>query len=141
MTLCLHRDGGLTSPRKIPPCPGQSCLSGHSSLLQGTGHPCVPSLSCSQAQSLRLHMKDLSWTHTALHAISSPPVKHQGPFSVLCLFDFLLNAIQFISVFSHLVVLLFFRSVVSDSLQPHRLQHTKLPCPSSLLKFAQTPVH
>ena len=86
-------------------------------------------------------MKDLSWTHTALYAISSPPVKHQGPFSVLCLFDFLLNAIQFISVFSHLVVLLFFRSVVSDSLQPHRLQHTKLPCPSSLLKFAQTPVH
>ena len=34
-------------------------------------------------------------------------------------------------VFSHLVVLfLFFHSVVSDSLQPHGLQHTKLPCPS-----------
>ena len=34
-------------------------------------------------------------------------------------------------VLSHLVVLfLFFHSVVSDSLQPHGLQHTKLPCPS-----------
>ena len=27
-------------------------------------------------------------------------------------------------------ILLFTRSVVSDSLRPHRLQHTRLPCPS-----------
>ena len=27
-------------------------------------------------------------------------------------------------------LLLFSRSVMSDSLQPHRLQHTRLPCPS-----------
>ena len=27
-------------------------------------------------------------------------------------------------------MLLFSRSVMSDSLQPHRLQHTRLPCPS-----------
>ena len=31
---------------------------------------------------------------------------------------------------SNHVVLQFSRSVVSDSLQPHGLQHTKLPCPS-----------
>ena len=29
-----------------------------------------------------------------------------------------------------LCMLLFSRSVVSDSLQPHRLQHARLPCPS-----------
>ena len=30
----------------------------------------------------------------------------------------------------HLLLLLFSRSIVSDSLQPHGLQHTRLPCPS-----------
>ena len=41
------------------------------------------------------------------------------------------------------VLLLLFssRSVVSNSLQPHELQHTRLSCPSSLLEFAQTHVH
>ena len=34
--------------------------------------------------------------------------------------------------------LLFSCSVVSDSLQPHGLQHTRLPCPP---EFAQTHVH
>ena len=32
-------------------------------------------------------------------------------------------------------------SVVSNSLQPHELQHTRLSYPSSLLEFAQTHVH
>ena len=32
-------------------------------------------------------------------------------------------------------------SVVSDSLRPHELQHTRLPCPSPSLKFARTHVH
>ena len=37
--------------------------------------------------------------------------------------------------------LLFNRSVVADSLWPHGLQHTSLPCPSLSQEFAQTPVH
>ena len=37
--------------------------------------------------------------------------------------------------------LLFNCSVVSDSLQPHGLQHARLPCPSSLLELAQTHVY
>ena len=41
---------------------------------------------------------------------------------------------QFSSVqFSH--------SIVSDSLQPHGLQHTRLPCGSPLLELAKTHVH
>ena len=35
----------------------------------------------------------------------------------------------------------FSRSVMSDSLQPVGLQHTRFPCPAPLLKFAQTHVH
>ena len=38
-----------------------------------------------------------------------------------------------ISQFSH--------SVMSNSLQPHGLQHARLPCPSSLPELAQTHVH
>ena len=33
---------------------------------------------------------------------------------------------------------MFSRSVVSDSLQPHGLQHTRPPCPSPFPEFAQT---
>ena len=32
-------------------------------------------------------------------------------------------------------------SVVSESLQPHGLQHTKLPCPSPTPRIAQTNIH
>ena len=32
-------------------------------------------------------------------------------------------------------------SVMSDSLRPHELQHTRPPCPSSTPKFTQTHVH
>ena len=35
----------------------------------------------------------------------------------------------------------FGRSVMSDSLWPHRLQHARLPCPSQLPEFSQTHVH
>ena len=35
----------------------------------------------------------------------------------------------------------FSRSVVSDSLRPHELQHTRPPCPSPLPEFTQTHVH
>ena len=38
-------------------------------------------------------------------------------------------------------LLLFSSSVVSDSLQPHALQHTKLPCPLPSPELAQTHVH
>ena len=31
--------------------------------------------------------------------------------------------------------------IVSDSPQPHGLQHTRLPCPSYLLEFAQVHAH
>ena len=34
-----------------------------------------------------------------------------------------------------------FSSVMSDSLQPHGLQHTRIPCPSLSPEFAQTHVH
>ena len=37
--------------------------------------------------------------------------------------------------------LLFSGSVMSDSLQPHGLQHARLPCPSHFLDLAQTHVH
>ena len=47
------------------------------------------------------------------------------------------NALQF--QLKHL--LLFSHSVVSNSLQPHGLQHTRLPCPSLSPEFAQTHVH
>ena len=35
----------------------------------------------------------------------------------------------------------FSRSVVSDSLRPHELKHTRPPCPSPTPKFTQTHVH
>ena len=35
----------------------------------------------------------------------------------------------------------FSRSVVSDSLWPHELQHARPPCPSPLLEFTQTHIH
>jgi len=42
---------------------------------------------------------------------------------------------------SHISSVHFSSSVVSNSLQPHGLQHTRLPCPSPLLQLAQTHVH
>ena len=39
------------------------------------------------------------------------------------------------------LLLLFSHSVVSDSLWPHGVQHTRLPCPSPSLEPAQTHVH
>ena len=38
------------------------------------------------------------------------------------------------------ILSLFSRSVVSDSVRPHGLQHTRLPCPSSSQGFAQIDV-
>ena len=38
-------------------------------------------------------------------------------------------------------MLLFSHQGVSDSLQPHELQHGRLPCPLVLLEFAQAPTH
>ena len=39
-----------------------------------------------------------------------------------------------------LTSMLFSRSVVSDSLQPHGLQHARSPCSNHLQELAQTPV-
>ena len=38
-------------------------------------------------------------------------------------------------------VLWFSRSVTSDSLRPHGLQHTRLPCPSPSPGVAKTHIH
>ena len=46
-------------------------------------------------------------------------------------FILILLWIQNYSKYTHKNMLLFSRSVVSDSLQPHWLQHARLPCPSS----------
>ena len=35
----------------------------------------------------------------------------------------------------------FSRSVMSNSLQPHELQHARTPCPSPIMGFTQTHVH
>ena len=35
----------------------------------------------------------------------------------------------------------FSRSVVSDSLRPHELQHTRPPCPTPTPRFTQTHIH
>ena len=40
-----------------------------------------------------------------------------------------------------LALLQFSHSVLSNSLQPHRLQHTRLPCPSAPLELNQGHVH
>ena len=50
----------------------------------------------------------------------------------------------FVSVYWYLLYgssVQFSRSVVSDSLRPHGLQHTSLHCPSELPEFTQTQVH
>ena len=39
------------------------------------------------------------------------------------------------------LLLLFSHQVMPHSLWPHRIQHTRLPCPSSIQKFAQIHVH
>ena len=46
-----------------------------------------------------------------------------------CMFVYFFSSVQFSC------------SLVSESLQPHGLQHTRLPCPSQHLEIVQTPVH
>ena len=58
------------------------------------------------------------------------------------LFDAMLNGIT--SLISHSTFcysVQFSRSVVSDSLRPHELQHTRPPCHHQLPEFTQTHVH
>ena len=40
-----------------------------------------------------------------------------------------------------MILLLFNKQVLSDSLQPHGPQHARPPCPSPTLEFTQTHVH
>ena len=46
------------------------------------------------------------------------------------LFVHLLNSYKISLIISPILLLLFSRSIMSNSLQPHGLQHTKPPCPS-----------
>ena len=66
--------------------------------------------------------------------------RKQSHLSSFILFDLRGNASSF-SPF-RIILLLFSDSVVSDTLQPHGLQHSRLPCPSlsswGLLKFMST---
>ena len=48
---------------------------------------------------------------------------------------------SFIFRAQELVTLLFSRSILSDSLRPHGLQHTRLTCPSLSLELTQSHVH
>ena len=66
-------------------------------------------------------------TSPALQA-ESLLLSHQGnPFLNLC---FLINLKMWSCFLSHLKTVQFNRSVVSDSLWPHGLEHARLPCPS-----------
>ena len=56
---------------------------------------------------------------------------------LLCFFDDPVDVSNLVSGSS----VQFSHSVVSDSLQPHGLQHTRPPCPSPLPEFTQTHVH
>ena len=44
-------------------------------------------------------------------------------------------------LFVHIASVQFSHSVMSDSLQPHELQHARPPCPSPTPEFTQTHVH
>ena len=61
------------------------------------------------------------------------------PFVQLFLYRTIISPKQCLSIrVSHRY---FSHSVVSDSLQPHGLQHTRPPCPSPTLEFTQMHVH
>ena len=56
--------------------------------------------------------------------------------------QFIVFVLFFGIIFALYILLLLSCSVMSNSLQPHGLQHTRLPCPSlSLPELAQTHVH
>ena len=57
------------------------------------------------------------------------------------LFLYLVLVIYSFYIFLPAKFIHFNHSVVSDSLQPHELQHTRLPCPSTIPELAQTHVH
>ena len=85
-----------------------------------------------------------SWSSLKLMSIKSVmPSNHL----ILCRPLLLLPSVfPNIKVFSnesvlHISSVQFSRSVMSDSLQPHGLQHARLPCPSSIPELAQTHVH
>ena len=78
-----------------------------------------------QEERMAIHFNILAWRipqreePSRLHPMVLQRVRH----------DWVTNSVQF----SH--------SVVSDSLWPHGLQHTRLPCPSPAPRIAQTHVH
>ena len=65
-----------------------------------------------QEATVRTGHATTDWFHTG-------KVVHQGCTLSPCLFNLYAESVQFS------------RSVMSDSLQPHELQHARIPCPSS----------
>ena len=55
--------------------------------------------------------------------------------------SFKTNRISTVSLSVNVLLLLFSRPVMSDSLRPHGLQHARPPCPHNLPEFAQVHVH
>ena len=68
---------------------------------------------------------NLSWTHKNIymHALSHPSLCTLWTIGL-----YILSSVFRIKIFSK-YLLLFSRSVIPDSLQPHGLQHARLPCP------------
>ena len=60
---------------------------------------------------------------------------------LLGLYCALIKYNDYLSIFSFSHSVQFSRSVASDSLRPHELQHARPPCPSQLPEFTQTHVH
>ena len=52
-----------------------------------------------------------------------------------------MTKVKLMNAYILLIILQFNRSVVSNSLQPHGLQHARPPCPSPTLEFTQTHLH
>ena len=78
---------------------------------------------CHTYSSMLFHFEQASW-----------PL-FRAEITLLCMEGQGLDKESIFSVWVH------FSSVVSDSLQPHRLQHARPPCPSPTSEFTQTHAH
>ena len=68
-----------------------------------------------------------------LHHFTFPPTAHEGSISprpqLRFYTSFLSSRMRYILMYASVQFSQFSRSVVSDSLRPHELQHARLPCP------------
>ena len=67
--------------------------------------------------------------------VEFPPLDHKRLQSWMFLIHISVY-VTYIHLTFQLVLLLFSHSVTSDSFQPHRLQHTRFPCPSLFLRVS-----